>query len=211
MSETKVALINPGAGGDALHPQSNTGPLEDIYIHEFFHLFSKNNPEIRQSLYDEISYRQFDQPVALPDTPWRGETMPAMKLTNPDTPVLDVAIGMVLPGATDGVTTMLMPVLLATGIYESGMFFDYLDWVFLVVDEAVSGGWQVRLDSSGDPIVVPWNSAGLMEQYMALVGRNISQEIFHPDEILAQNFVLVINEPSLGILNGIAGRIRRDA
>ncbi len=210
MSETKVALINPGAGGDALHPQPNLGALEDIYIHEFFHLISKNNPDLRHGLYGQIGYRQFDQPIALPETPWRGETLATMKITNPDTPVLNVVIEMELPDAQPGEVTPLMPVLLAKESYESGIFFDHLDWVFLVLDETAAG-WQLRLDSDGEPIVVPSDSAGLEEKYKAVVGQNISEEIFHPDEILAQNFVLVINEPSLGILNGIADAIHQDA
>ena len=40
-----------------------------------------------------------------------------------------------------------------------------------------------------------------MPEYLALVTANFTQEIFQPDEILAQNFVLVANQPSLDILS----------
>jgi hypothetical protein len=39
-----------------------------------------------------------------------------------------------------------------------------------------------------------------MPQYLKMIGRNMTGELFHPDEILAQNFVLVVNQPSLGLL-----------
>jgi len=39
-----------------------------------------------------------------------------------------------------------------------------------------------------------------MAKYLSLVTANFTQEIFQPDEILAQNFVLVANQPSLDIL-----------
>jgi hypothetical protein len=38
---------------------------------------------------------------------------------------------------------------------------------------------------------------------MDLVGHNFRQEIFHPDEILAQSFVLAANQPSMGLLTMI--------
>ena len=44
-------------------------------------------------------------------------------------------------------------------------------------------------------------SAPLMPEYLALVTANFTQEIFQPDEILAQNFVLAANQPSLDILS----------
>ena len=60
----------------------------------------------------------------------------------------------------------------------------------------------------GQPIVYQASDKRIMRQYMEKVGFNITQEIFHPDEVLAQNFVLVINEPSLGILQGISDTLR---
>ncbi|WP_146347400.1 hypothetical protein [Falsiphaeobacter marinintestinus] len=207
MSETKVALMGAGAGGDALHPQGNAAALEDIYVHEFFHLFSKNNPDMRHKLYAEVGYSQSASPVELPKTAmWKDGPMSQMKITNPDTPSLNVAIDLVLPDDPSGEPVPMMPVLLVTGPYESGIFFQYLDWVFMRVDTS-GDHWTLPVDSSGMPQVVAASSPGIMRQYMAKVGYNISEEIFHPDEILAQNFVLVINEPSLGILRGISDAI----
>lgn len=199
LPETKVSG-GPAAGSDSLHPADVTG-LENIVIHEFFHLLSKNNPQRRHLLYGLVNYKQFDEPVPLPDTVWRhGRKMADFKITNPDTPRLDVAIRMPLPGSPDAEMPM-MPVLLASGPYESGLFFDYLEWWFLVLEES-GGRWQVKLDGRGMPVMVP--SDVMMPAYLRLVGRNIPHEIFHPDEVLAQTFVLVMNEPGLDLLQKVA-------
>ncbi len=205
MPETKVSG-GPGAGADALHPLPNATEVENTIIHEFFHLISKNNPEVRRALYRLVSYTQFDRPVALPDVDWRcGTRMTDLRITNPDTPVLDVAIPMVLPGAPDGRTTMLMPLLLASGPYEQGMFFDYLEWWFMGVHEAAPGQWKAMVGDDGRPVMA--NADAMMGQYMRLVGRNLTNEIFHPDEIMAQSFRLVMNEPNLGLLQKIASEL----
>jgi len=52
-----------------------------------------------------------------------------------------------------------------------------------------------------DGYPVMYESAPLMPEYLALVTANFTQEIFQPDEILAQNFVLAANQPSLDILS----------
>ena len=97
----------------------------------------------------------------------------------------------------------MMPVLLARAPYVSGVFFDYLQWVFLSL-EREGDQWQFALDGAGQPVVQQATDKRIMRQYMEKVGFNITEEIFHPDEVLAQNFVLVINEPSQGILQGIS-------
>lgn len=210
MSETKVALM-AGGGGDALHPQPDVAALQNIYIHECFHLLSKNNPDIRHKLYAEVGYVQFDRGLTLPEKAvWAGEPMAQMKITNPDTPVLNVAIDLVPPDDPGGAAVPMMPVLLAKRDYTSGIFFEYLDWVFLRVERR-GADWSIPVDSSGQPYVVQASDKGIMRQYMAKVGHNITEEIFHPDEILAQNFVLVINEPSLHVLQGIARAVHHPA
>ena len=55
------------------------------------------------------------------------------------------------------------------------------------------------------------SSSDLMGQYMELVGGNITEEIFHPDEILAQNFVLAVSQPDLAILGAIQDTLRGGA
>ena len=41
------------------------------------------------------------------------------------------------------------------------------------------------------------------QQYLDVVGRNFSDEVFHPDEILAQSFVSIGRQPSLSLLDDL--------
>lgn len=191
--------------GDPLHSGTDPTYLENVLIHELFHLFSKNNPARRWNLYDLVHYESTGGDVALPDVPWPGpdspDSMPALRITNPDTPSLDTFIRMAVDGPSGAVVDQpLLPVLLARGPYDGGVFFEYLEWWFVAIEQ-VADGWSVRFGADGRPLM--YESSALLGQYRSLVGANISSELFHPDEVLAQNWVLVANEPSLGVLEGI--------
>jgi hypothetical protein len=90
-------------------------------------------------------------------------------------------------------------VLLANRPYDGGVFFEYLKWWFMSIAEGPDRRWAPVLGPDGYPVM--YESAPLMPEYLALVTANFTQEIFQPDEILAQNFVLAANQPSLDILS----------
>jgi len=194
--------------GDPLNPVNDTLYLEDILNHECFHLFSKNNPDLRYVLYEAINYYHTDNDVELPDIPLgpgaSGWTLPQLKITNPDAAKSNVYIKMdvpMVPGSADGeiVRRALLPVLIARSPYDNGgLFFQYLEWQFLAIECDLSGRW-VAMMLDGKPLL--YDSKPLLQQYMSLVGKNIEGEIFHPDEILAQNFVLASKEPTPGLLS----------
>ena len=211
-----VASLETGVNfGDPLHPKDDSTYLENVITHEFFHIFSKNNRARRYELYKLVHYRPTGNDVALPDVPWGSwESMRDFKITNPDTPVLNVYIDMAVPPASEGeaadaAPAPLMPVLLANAPYTGGIFFDYLQWWFMAIERDESGQWVAKLTAEGDSVL--YTSASLMDQYLGKVGRNFTQEIFHPDEILAQNFVLVVNQPSIGLLAKMNGVLQKGA
>ncbi len=203
-----VASIETAANyGDPLHPASDVTYLQNIMIHECFHLFSKNNPDERFKLYDRIHYRSTGVSVVLPEVAWGPPdshcTMRDLKITNPDEPELNVYIEMMVPTVPGQdrstlVKRALAPVLLANGPYCGGVFFDYLQWWFMAIVQGADNRWVPLLGTDGRPLL--YESAPLMSAYLALVSANFTQEIFQPDEILAQNFVLMANQPSLDIL-----------
>jgi hypothetical protein len=205
-----VASLSTSASfGDPLHPGNDLAYLREILNHECFHLFSKNNVDRRYALYEAVHYYPTGNEVALPDVPWgpkgSGWTLPQLKITNPDAPLLDVYIEMDVPakpGNTTGakVRRALVPVLLASGPYDGGIFFEYLSWMFLAIERGADGKW-VPVMSGGKPLF--YESAPLLEQYKDLVGRNFNGEIFHPDEILAQNFVLAPTVPTPDLISTI--------
>ena len=195
------SIAFPADFGDPLHAVDSTDYLANVVIHEFFHLISKNNPALRTQLYGQIAYQVLPNSIELPRTPWPGaggEPMRDLKITNPDGVFYDVAIELLVPppgpAGQPGVHQMLTPVLLASGPYQRGTFFDSLQWWFIAVAET-GRGWAPVLHQ-GQPVM--YESTPLMAQYLALVGSNFTNEIFYPDEILAQTFVLAINQPSVG-------------
>lgn len=193
--------------GDPLHPSNDLSYLQDVMVHECFHLFSKNHPEARYKLYERIHYRSTGAAIELPDVPWgppgAHARMRDLKITNPDEPGQDVYIEMIVPsvpGQADSprVQRALAPLLLANRPYEGGIFFEYLEWWFMAIAQGPDKRWAPVLGPDGRPVL--YESAPLMTEYLALVSANFTQEIFQPDEILAQNFVLVANQPSLDVL-----------
>lgn len=205
-----VASIAMAANfGDPLHPAQDLGYLEDVLNHECFHLFSKNNPKRRNALYQTIHYQVTENIVELPNIHWgeRGDwTLPQLKITNPDGANLNTYIEMEVPAIPENarsakVRRALLPVLIATGPYDGGVFFQYIQWQFLAIERDANKQWVVALNDAGQPLC--YDSKPLLGQYRSLVGNNFSEEIFHPDEILAQNFVLASQEPALDVLSNL--------
>jgi hypothetical protein len=204
LPQNMVVSLFAGSSGDPLHEGGATTYLTNIVLHELFHIISKNNPAIRSRLYEGVGFRQTGDPVELPQVPWPDvhstTSLAELKITNPDTPLLDVYIEMDVPERPGGATVVrksLLPVLVATRPYGGGSFFDYLEWQFLAI-RSVADRWVAELDDDQRPMMYP--SQGLLAQYETRIGRNLDSELFHPDEILAQNWVFVANQPSLDLL-----------
>lgn len=192
-------------GGDPLHPAQSTSYLAGIVTHELFHILSKNNPDWRSTLYAEVGYSALGNSIVLPNhVEPGGYSLRDLKITNPDAPLLNVAIDLVPPGGSGACP--MAPALISSGPYVGGEFFDTLNWVFLEI-EAFGGRWQYR-SVNGKPVI--HTSKSLMDQYLEKIGRNLTGELFHPDEILAQNFVIASAEPSLGLLQRISSQIWPD-
>src|SRR5215212_4771125 len=100
----------------------------------------------------------------------------------------------------------MTPVLLSGGTYSGGRFFDYIRWSFLIIAFDTDGPTAARAPDGG-PLLVPSNQ--VQRDYLRQVGRNFDQELFHPDEILAQNFVLAVQEPNPDLLMRLRSVIAR--
>jgi hypothetical protein len=210
--------------GDPLHPTQSLTYLENVIIHECFHLFSKNNPVRREKLYSLVHYTPTGNIVELPEVPWPDacseSTMQEFKITNPDTPVMNTYIEMYVkedPDSGDAnapiIKRPLLPILVASGPYAGGIFFDYLQWYFMAIEQDSSGNWKPIIAPNSKPVVYlmnPRENPRLWEQYLDLVGYNVSGELFHPDEVLAQNFVFVANQPSMELLTEMGCILRED-
>lgn len=191
------------------------GPgLERIITRQLFHILSRHHPVVRARLYGIVNYRVMANPVTPPAVPWgpTGALLSDLRITTPETPALDVFINMLVPATPGGeegssLTRSLVPVLIATGPYEGGNLADYAQWLFMAVQQDETGQLAPLLGAKGLPLM--YESGPLLAQYLALVGRNFTSQIAYPDEILAQNFVLVVEQPSLDLLEKIGTALRR--
>ena len=207
--------------GDPLHPAHSTSYLQSIVTHESFHVFSKyasaggsgidGEPllAIKKRLYESIGYQMIENEVALPAVKWPYNSpvgpMNQFRITNPDSPRLASYIELDTP---IGAKQKLMPLLMASGAYEGGAFFHYLMWLTMAIEQH-DGQWQPILDGDGRPVLYDMNAPvqhQMKEDYLSLVGYNLSGEIFQADEVLAQNFVKLLTRdlPSPRILADIS-------
>ncbi|MFO0867533.1 MAG: hypothetical protein U0935_01175 [Pirellulales bacterium] len=160
--------------------------LERVLTHELFHILSNQNPAWRQRVYAIIGF------VTGPEIPLPPD-LQSRKITNPDGPRVDCRVELQI----DGEAVTVAPVLLSTveryDPAQGGSFFRYLKFQLLVVEPAGGDRWRPQL-RDGKPVLLDPDKT---PAYFVRIGRN-TRYIIHPDEILADNFVhLVQDTPKL--------------
>jgi hypothetical protein len=170
--------------------------LARIIAHEFFHVASRQDAALRDKLYAVIGFEKCNE-VELP------AALIGRRITNPDAPRNDHRIQVRL----NGENRWVVPVLYASSAnYDTargGEFFDYLEFRLLLVQPSGAAGQWAPLLRNGEPVLEsPQQVEGFFEQ----VGRN-TDYIIHPEEILADNFALLVTGktgvPSPQILDGM--------
>ncbi|MGD9720308.1 MAG: hypothetical protein AB7O59_07250 [Pirellulales bacterium] len=153
--------------------------LARILPHEVFHVLSSHNPELRRRLYATIGFAPCNE-VPLP------AAIAARKITNPDAPRNTDSI----VAEWQGQPAEWLPVLVAKyDRYDPARpsFFDYLDFKLLLL--ACDGEQRLAALRDGQPVLVePAEVPG----YAAQIGDN-TKYIIHPEEILADNFVFLVD------------------
>lgn len=187
------AIVLPQSSLDASHRDS----VEAILAHELFHVLSRADPELRDKLYAAIGFQPCGE-VAFP------AELASRKITNPDAPKNDHCIRV----QTSQGAVWAVPILFSrTSRYDAakgGPFFDYLEFKLLVVQRTGSSATARATYDVAHPVLLDVNQvSGFYEQ----VGRN-TDYIIHPEEILADNFKLLLlgrtNVPSPQILRKMA-------
>ena len=149
--------------------------FERVIAHELFHIVSRQNPALREALYNAIGFTKCPEPN-LP------AELASRKITNPDAPVNDHSIKL----KADGKDLTAVPIIFSNrdtyDVARGGEFFTYLGFGFLPLRSANA--------AAGD-VLKPQDVTGFFEQ----VGQN-TKYIIHPEEILAENFALIVQERS---------------
>ena len=183
--------------------------IQEIICHELFHIISRENPELREQLYAAIGFVKCSE-VVFP------EELKTRKITNPDAPRNDHYIRI----SVEGTNRCAVPILFSStpkyDIAKGGEFFNYLQFRFLLIEpNPVSEGVKPSSNAQGAELVRVRQVSGFFEQ----TGRN-TEYIIHPEEILADNFALIVlrqrpvSSPAVlekleRILNAEADKLRR--
>ncbi|HEY4229711.1 MAG TPA: hypothetical protein VGO79_06045 [Thermoanaerobaculia bacterium] len=185
-------------GAAVILPQNVIGgdpaELEKTVFHELFHVSRSHNPKTRAAFYRIVGF-EVSPEIALP------ESLRPRKITNPDAPRIDSVIRVRV--GEGGGRRPVTPVLLATSerydVRRGGEFFASMEFRLLVLDE-IDGGFRPAAGPDGGPQLL---EPGAVPDYLEQIGRN-TRYIIHPEEILADNFVLLIQGtkpvPTPGIL-----------
>jgi len=191
----------PYTRGNAIIVPSGTvrrpaAQLTGMLAHEVFHILSRSNPALRDRLYAAIGFEpcgEVRHPATLADR----------RITNPDAPINAHAIEVNL----DGERVHGVPILFSTSpTYDAergGEFFAYLKFELLLVERTPDGGHRVLTVAAGPRMVPIEKVTGFHEK----IGRNTGY-ILHPEEVLADNFALIVQGITTAKSPEILDRIR---
>ncbi|QRV24352.1 hypothetical protein [Marinomonas foliarum] len=172
--------------------------LTRLMAHEIFHIYTRNNPSQKDALYRVIGFYSIPEvefPLGLKDR----------KITNPDAPLNNYAIKVTIHNSQMWVAPILFSSTPRYMTDKGGEFFNYLVLKLLVLKDDKG----IDVYSPNNPRIV-----GLLEVkgYFEQVGKNTNY-IIHPEEILADNFALMVLDtpdiPSPEIINQIRKVLER--
>jgi hypothetical protein len=155
--------------------------LEHLLTHELFHVLSSHNPTLRQKLYAIVGFQPCGE-VAVP------ESFVNRKITNPDAPKIDHAITLLVNGEKQQAVPILYASVENYDPTSGKSFFSFLEFRLMLVAE--NGNQTLPLTRDNEPVLV---DARKLPAYFEQIGRNTGY-IIHPEEILADNFVHLVNE-----------------
>ncbi len=164
--------------------QGADAKLDHVVLHELFHVLSRHNPSLRAKLYAIVGFEMCNE-IALPDS------LAPRRVTNPDAPRMDVMIEVEHQGKRVRTTPVLVSKVEKFSRADIRPFpMGYLDFMFAELEEK-SGKWSIRSADGAAVLLDPMSIKGFFEK----VGRN-TPYIIHPEEILADNFVIAVTEPA---------------
>ena len=154
--------------------------LERVLTHELFHILSSHNPELRERLYAIVGFSPCTE-IQLP------ASLRARKITNPDAPVCEHYMEVQHGDSPVKVAPILFSSRERYDASRGDSLFQYLSFRLMVVDQ--DGDKWMPVEESGEPVLL---EAGDVPMFSEKIGRNTSY-IIHPEEVLAENFVLLVN------------------
>lgn len=155
--------------------------IQRLLAHELFHISSRAHPALLKSLYETIGFHYCGE-VEFP------KNLGLRKITNPDAPKNDNCINLEFGSEKVLAVPILFSRVSKYDTSQGGEFFQYLQLALLLVEQLVDTSTPRALyDSRGPRLAGLQEVSGFFEQ----VGQN-THYIIHPEEILADNFALLV-------------------
>jgi hypothetical protein len=148
-----------------------------VMLHEIFHIYSRYNEKTRTDLYNLIGFKKSDRPVVL------DANLAKIILTNPD----GVSMNYYMTLSNDGKATDIVPCITSknrTFKTTSPAFFDYLNFDLYKITKSGTG-FITESDANGKTTLDVSETPSFFAQI-----KDNTQYIIHPDEIMADNFML---------------------
>jgi hypothetical protein len=165
---------------DALDSENLDG-LAETMAHELFHVYSRLNPDKKTKLYHLIGYTKLNAPLTLP------EPLQSRVLLNPDGTDFSYFIDLTLK---NGKKTKVVPIIYSSEPkYVAGskpQFFNYLKFDLFPIEKDGKTYKVIANADGSSSISIPDTD------YFTQIKQNTNY-VIHPDEILADNFMLIIN------------------
>lgn len=155
----------------------NRQSLEDLFIHELFHVLSRYDPEMREKVYSTIGFTKCNE------VPYPPE-IADKRISNPDAPFNDHYLRV----SYENNPLDVMLILYSPKEYDGGSFFAYLQLGMLVVEGEQYNKKAVYRGNK--PMILKIKEVkGFYEQ----IGKN-SDYIIHAEELSADHFVMLLNQ-----------------
>ncbi|NBC24284.1 MAG: hypothetical protein GVX78_01550, partial [Bacteroidetes bacterium] len=157
--------------------EENKKMLITVLIHEIFHIQSRTHPKLQEKLYAHLGFRKLKQEIEYP------KNFIARTLLNPDGTDWDYYI----PLSMKGDEVAAFPLIVSSKPSfkkDSPNFFSYLKFQLYALQDK-SGAYQLSFDDNLNGLKSKW-----MQPFFEQITDN-TDYIIHPDELMADNFVLL--------------------
>lgn len=156
--------------------------LLQVMLHEAFHIYSRYQPGKREALYRIIGFEPLALPLAFPDS------LSQRLLLNPDGINVDYAIALNM--TEDSLPALAIPLIVSgQAAYSPALpqFFAYLEFGLYPIRQEKEAYRVVAHRGYRSPLPPP----GQLPDFFEQIGDNTNY-IIHPDEIMADNFTLLV-------------------
>ncbi len=156
--------------------------MSQTLAHELFHVMSSHHPELRDRLYAILGFTPCNE-IEWP------EQLKGRRLTNPDAPIHRHRIELEMAGRDDKISVVPITLCKSAESLPGGLF-QNLDFKLLQLEET-GGRWLPMVVNGELQLLSPRQAP----DYLRRIGRNTGY-IIHPEEVLADNFALLVFEAS---------------